>query len=91
MLRVFDNFEKEGMAANLNTLQKASWPEWGHVQERSILMVWPADIMQHCTITAEIFDKQIGRFKKGLNRLSLYDLNKDLTQIALEPLHFLWW
>ncbi len=26
------------------TLQKASWPEWGHVQERSILMVWPAGI-----------------------------------------------
>ena len=36
-------------------------------------------------ITAEIFDKQIGRFKKGLHILSLDDLNKDLTQMALEP------
>ena len=27
-----------------NTLQKASWPEWGQVQERSILMLWPAGI-----------------------------------------------
>ncbi len=34
----------------LITLQKASWPEWGHVQEWSILTVWPVGIMQHFTI-----------------------------------------
>ena len=32
------------------TLQKVSWPEWGHVQERSILTICPAGIIQLCTI-----------------------------------------
>ena len=41
--------------------------------------------MQHCPINAEVFDKQIGRFQKEINRLSLDALNKDLAQMILEP------
>ncbi len=53
----------------LDTLQKASWMEWDHVQEQSILMVWPAGILQLCPINAEIFDKQIRRIQRVLNTL----------------------
>ena len=43
-------FHTEQSARSKFTLEKASWPERGYVQERSILTMWPAIIMQHCTI-----------------------------------------
>ncbi len=36
------------------TLQKASWPEWGHDQDQSILTVWPAGIIQHFLYTPDL-------------------------------------
>ncbi len=37
-----------------DTLQKTFWPEWGQVQDQSILTVWPAGIIQHSTINKNI-------------------------------------
>ena len=72
----------------LHTTKSPSWPEWGHVQEWSTLTVWPADIMQHCTTNAEIFESSYKNIPLPVypwpGRKHEHDINMHNTDTGLD-------